>query len=995
VAREFFIMKPKHFLLLAALNISVGAQTAVVSQPVATIQPDMQLQVVALAQNHRAWQRVSSQTNGASVFSVNTNAYIELRTGMAHVVNGQWTESSDQIEITTEGAKVTNATHQVYFTGNLNSTGAVHLVTPAGQHLVSHIMGVSFWDEQSGKTVLIAEPKDSTGQLLPGGNLAIYADALTDFTADVVYRSSILGLEQDLVIRSQIPSPAEWGLDPASSWFQLLTEFENSPEPTVSSVIRDGDDDEFLDFGSMQMGKGEAFAIGSETNKIPVIKRWSHLDGRVFLIEQVKFQNLLPQLQGLPASASDSAMLKGSPDSVLHKVASRRLLPSRKVAQTTPRPMEMAQAALESKGVVLDYTILSSQANLVLQADTTYYVNGTVNVSGTTTIEGNTVVKFDKSTTASLVTGNVVCKTDPFRPAVFSAKDDNDVGQVISGSSANPNGYYGSIALNLSAGSGLSLTNFRFCYLSNALAGSGITLQDGQFIKCKTAFANGPAQPTLYNILLYQINSLVSPTTSSGDNVTLENVTAHFCTNFMGDLSGTIRLTNCLFVCVTNWQCTTTLASSNAILTSDVGVFRSVGGGSHYLADNSPYRWAGTTNIYAGLIADLALKTTYPPIVYSNATLSTDTTLGPQAVRDRHVPDLGYHYDPLDYVFGGSIANANVTFQPGTAVGWFRTVSGWQNAGYGLHLADTKVATFAGTMEAPDYWVRCNVAQEGCNGIWQGGYGPGGIDGSAWPDIANSAQIVASFTKFSMLAGDTSHYRDDWGWLVANAINCEFYGSSVGYYNGGEHYTNCLFERCSIGLSTDHAPSSFFMRNCTVNGTLVSPSRSGDGTNAPCVIRECAFDGTTISTSGAGAGVTYYDYNAFLTASNRTIPAGAHDQLVSSFNWQPSTLGRFYLPTTSSLINTGGVTADLISLYHFTTAANQVKETNSVVDIGYHYLALSGGVSVDSDSDGIPDYLEDKNGNGNGADDTTSWQAYNSSNGLSAGNGLQVFTPLK
>jgi hypothetical protein len=44
---------------------------------------------------------------------------------------------------------------------------------------------------------------------------------------------------------------------------------------------------------------------------------------------------------------------------------------------------------------------------------------------------------------------------------------------------------------------------------------------------------------------------------------------------------------------------------------------------------------------------------------------------------------------------------------------------------------------------------------------------------------------------------------------------------------------------------------------------------------------------------------------------------------------------------------------------------SQAQETNSVVDIGLHYVALAAtGQPLDSDGDGLPDYLEDASGNG-------------------------------
>ncbi len=82
------------------------------------------------------------------------------------------------------------------------------------------------------------------------------------------------------------------------------------------------------------------------------------------------------------------------------------------------------------------------------------------------------------------------------------------------------------------------------------------------------------------------------------------------------------------------------------------------------------------------------------------------------------------------------------------------------------------------------------------------------------------------------------------------------------------------------------------------------------------------------------------------------------------------------------MINAGNTNADMLGLYHFTTTTNEVKETNSVVDIGFHYVALNGSnLPDDSTGDGIPDYLKDSNGNGvyDSATDLGNWLVSNTS----------------
>src|SRR5205823_1593079 len=97
-------------------------------------------------------------------------------------------------------------------------------------------------------------------------------------------------------------------------------------------------------------------------------------------------------------------------------------------------------------------------------------------------------------------------------------------------------------------------------------------------------------------------------------------------------------------------------------------------------------------------------------------------------------------------------------------------------------------------------------------------------------------------------------------------------------------------------------------------------------------------------------------------------------------NYMGSLSGGLYYPASggstslATLINAGSRSAPAASLYHFTTQTNQTKEATSTVDIGFHYLSLNGAnQAMDSDQDGLPDYVEDANGDGTFNSGETNW----------------------
>jgi hypothetical protein len=218
----------------------------------------------------------------------------------------------------------------------------------------------------------------------------------------------------------------------------------------------------------------------------------------------------------------------------------------------------------------------------------------------------------------------------------------------------------------------------------------------------------------------------------------------------------------------------------------------------------------------------------------------------------------------------------------------------------------------------------------------------------------------------------------------------------LGYWMGFS-MTNCLFDRMAW-LGTSQKSPGVSLRNCTMHGGAIYLTHQTGYWTWPVWIENCAFDstGTTMDDHSSGStNITYCAYNAFLHGANLLAITNIHDLIISNFTWQIGPLGNWYQGSTSPLVDMGSVTADIVGLYHFTTQTNQVKETNSPVDIGYHYVALDAlGNPFDTDGDGIPDYLEDTNGNGIVDAGESSW-LLNAYNGLTFTNGLQVFTPLK
>jgi RHS repeat-associated protein len=959
----------------------IQAQVAVNSTPVtqtnsATSQTIVGYQTGVQDANSRVWQKIvqTTDTQGHVTYQTN-NAYTELATGLNHLVGNQWVASKDEVDISADGnsALATNGQHQAYFPGDIYN-GKIELVTPDGKQLYSRPVGLSYFDGTNG--VLIAELTNSTGEVV-GDNQVIYANAFTGFKADIRYTYTIAGFEQDIILRERPPTPASFGLNPDTTRLEVLTEFFNPPQPTVTAstvpTAAGNLENDQLNFGSMAMGQGKAFLLGTTAPTVGVDKQWLTLDGAQFLVEEVPVVSIADELENLPLPSITSTQ----PNSPLNVVSAKRLLPAHPLV-TVPgkHPMQLAQAAPASQGLVLDYvTLNSSQTNYTFQGDTTYYISGGLNLYGTNTFEGGTVIKYANTNSAGIqVNGPINCLTGPYRPAIFTAKDDNSVGEAITGSTGNPTGTYAGEALTVSDYSA-NLGYMRFAYANTALAAihSDVEITNSQFINDATAIFVLPNSVNLENVLIYDVgtvfNGIDDPTFIA------QNITVHDANELS---EGLLYLTNSLLIACTN------LGSGfdgayNYTNSSDAGIFQTVGAGAHYLAADCPagIRGAGTTNIDPALLADLQTKTTYPPLLLTNQTVAVNTTLNPQAQRDNESPgpDLGYHYDPIDYIVDNfAITNATLTVTNGAAIASYNET--------GIQLQDDSSMVSFGSPLYPNWFVRYTSVQEGTNMLGGTNLMSGQTVSALHYGNTGPAGLYR-FSKFTCPAACGYVFND----IDASSYNtllvqdCELWGGT-NVFSGGTNTVitlqNNLFEESPLYGSSHTLPNSLsFSNNLFLRTIILIYNNSSPNTWQAF---NNAFDSCVVDYNPFGIDCLTNGYNAYLNCTNSGNPAELWPTNTSDFvtnatmAYETGPLGNFYQPSDSPLIDAGSTNANLLGLYHFTTQTNEVPETNSIVDIGYHYVATDTyGNPLDSNGDGTPDYVEDANGNGVVDNGETNW----------------------
>jgi hypothetical protein len=205
-----------------------------------------------------------------------------------------------------------------------------------------------------------------------------------------------------------------------------------------------------------------------------------------------------------------------------------------------------------------------------------------------------------------------------------------------------------------------------------------------------------------------------------------------------------------------------------------------------------------------------------------------------------------------------------------------------------------------------------------------------------------------------------------------NFQDCEFHGGKLISTRPTVNLTNCLLERAYTDLEPKDGLTNYVRVGLAYGGAFIfGPTNS--------LVQDLLFDGTAVTNWNGYSG----GFNAYDTGAQRLSPNQSTDIILSAApSYQLGPLGNYYQLTNSVLINADtNTTADQVGLYHYTVTTNlvsgyEIKETNSLVDVSYHYVATdANGNPIDTNGDGIPDYLSDVNGNGTVNSGEISWNA--------------------
>ncbi|HNQ91225.1 MAG TPA: hypothetical protein PKM73_21640 [Verrucomicrobiota bacterium] len=639
-------------------------------------------------------------------------------------------------------------------------------------------------------------------------------------------------------------------------------------------------------------------------------------------------------------------------------------------------------------GVVLDYamTIIPARLEQRFLARTTYYISSAYVCSGPVFLEGGAVIKFTNSQAARLICPYAVtCLTGPYNPAIFTSKDDNSVGAIIPGSTGVPARAGGpQPALEIhQPGQALHDVRIRFANTGVAWRASGTgtsTLRHAQILECGTALQVEGTDTAFHQLELENVLIHDSDIAVSGQcyEVRGRHLTLHQCgllaeETATGEPEGPchLALVNSLLVAVGqagSLPHTTTTAC--ATRSSDAGVFRAVGDAHFYLADPA-LRDAGSRDLPSDLLEALAARTTYPPVRLAG-NLRGNVRLRPQAARDSGAPDLGFHYDPIDYLLASAVVPAGGTLQiaPGTAVVC--------SAPFGLRADPGSRLLALGTALDPVHFALPAAVQEHAGASNPSGAETVALCGPPGSTSAIPPELELRFARFHGLGGAGLAIAFDGSASTVFRVlaeHCRFEqgrfalaGASAAQFTLHNNLFIDAAWRCA------QSPQLTARNNLFHRGSATFERASSAGA---WVLRDNLFHDTTVTDALGGLS---HSHNAYIGPNTAQLKGATTKNIVmTEFFYRTGPAGGYY-QATAGLANAGSHSAADAGLYHFTAADPYIPEQNTIVDIGFHLPACTRATATapeqfsDTDQDGVPDLAEDADGDGLSGSGETHWQ---------------------
>ncbi len=405
------------------------------------------------------WEATEQVTNAVTGAVTNVpRRYVEIASGLNYLdpATGQYQPAQDRIELTADGgAAALHGPAQLYVKPNLNTAGAVTLVTASNRVFHTRPLGVFWYNAQSGQAQLVAPVQDCVGELVPP-NQVVFKSAFGPL-ADLrlVYTKS--GIESDLVLLQAPTLPAGW--DPQTTRLELWHDWTGAPapaqrprvlyqesDPTLRSQMVDPDlTDHLLDFGDLWFPTGAAYATDGSPDTAPnatrqvrvpnlardpglvgVAKTWLDTPLRTVLVEGVRWADIQPKVQALPPAAP--SFLPALPQD---RLAWLSQLPAPSAANVPGPAITLAAADYHPAGLVLDYQTVPGNwwGDYTFASGTTYLVTETTYFGGgTVTFQPGCIIKFARGDL--LLYGGIVCNGYDAAPSILTSKDDDVYGET-------------------------------------------------------------------------------------------------------------------------------------------------------------------------------------------------------------------------------------------------------------------------------------------------------------------------------------------------------------------------------------------------------------------------------------------------------------------------------------------------------------------------------------------------------------------------------------